>query len=231
MSNPPVSSEKMRALLGAARADGPSGASLAKIWGKVSSSVGAAGAGGAGAAKLLATGTLFGGTLTVGVAAAILFLRAAPGQAAGAATTTTEAMTATANANATTNMIPTTTETITATETMSPTATSDSTSANSSPANLRSPFVPSAAARVRPDPDPLAREASLVADARSALARNAPGAALRAVRATRVIAHRQLIPEELSVEAQALRTLGRAKEADAIEAVLRSRYPESALAR
>jgi hypothetical protein len=108
---------------------------------------------------------------------------------------------------------------------------SESTSVNSPPANLQSPFVPSAAARVRPDPDPLAREASLVADARNALARNAPHAALRAVRATRAIAHRQLIPEELSVEAQALRALGRTHEADAIEAVLRSRYPESALAR
>ena len=238
MSDLRGSSEKMRELLGAARADGPLAASRSKIWAKVSNSVGAVsagGAGGAGAAKLLATGTLFGGTLTVGVTAAVLFLRAAPGQAASAATTMTAAMIATATAimtpTPTPTLIPTPTETMTATETVSPSAISESTRVNSPPANLRSPFVPSAAAGVRPDPDPLAREASLVADARNALARDAPLAALRAVRATRAIAHRQLIPEELSVEAQALRVLGRTHEADAIEAVLRSRYPESALAR
>jgi hypothetical protein len=226
MSTPRLSSERMRTLLGAARTDAPSPATRSKIWGKVSGSVGAptaAGAGGAGAAKLLATGTLFGGALTVGLAAAVLFLRAAPGQAASALTTTT-AYTAPYRSTA-------------------PSASSDSAgvinsaSASSDSAGvINSPGDPAWLLRpvpipVRPDRDPLAREAALVADARSALARNAPQAALRTIRATCAIAPRQLIPEELSVEAQALRTLGRTHEADTIEAVLRSRYPESALAR
>jgi len=217
MGSPRLSSGQMRALLGAAKADGPSAATRSKIWGKVSSSVGAAsaaGASGAGAAKLLATGTLFGGMLTVGVAAAVLFLRATPGQAAGAAITSTTASVA-----------------MSATTSMATPATSDLARADTSSANPGLPAVPSLPARVRPDQDPLAREASLVADARAALARNAPQAALRIVRATRTIAPRQLIPEELSIQAQALRVLGRTQEAGAIEAVLRSRYPESAFAR
>jgi hypothetical protein len=225
MGSPRLSSGQMRALLGAAKADGPSAATRSKIWGKVSSSVGAAsaaGASGAGAAKLLATGTLFGGMLTVGVAAAVLFLRATPGQAAGAAITSTTASVA----------MPATALMVTpATALMVTPATSDLARADTSSAKPGLPAVPSVPARVRPDQDPLAREASLVADARAALARNAPQAALRIVRATRTIAPRQLIPEELSIQAQALRVLGRTQEADAIEGVLRSRYPESAFAR
>ena len=215
MGIPRSSSERMRVLLDAGKADGPSGASRAKIWGKVSSSFGATsglGAGGAGTAKLLATGTLFGGTLTVGLAAALLVLRAAPVPNAGATTASTFAS---ASAHALT----------------SASATATSTRVYPSPPHVEMPLSRSVPARARPNQDPLAREASLVADARAALARQAPQAALRVIRATRALAPRQLIPEELSVEAQALRALGRTQEADAIEGVLRSRYPESALAR
>jgi hypothetical protein len=211
MGTPRSSSERMRVLFGAAKADGPSGASQAKIWGKVSSSLGATsglGAGGAGTAKLLATGTLFGGTLTVGLAAALLVLRAAPVPNAGATTASTFA-----SAHAFTS------------------ASATSPRVYPSAPHVEMPLSRSVPARARPNQDPLAREASLVADARAALARQAPQAALRVIRATRALAPRQLIPEELSVEAQALRALGRTQEAGAIEGVLRSRYPESALAR
>jgi hypothetical protein len=42
---------------------------------------------------------------------------------------------------------------------------------------------------------------------------------------------RQLVPEELAVEAQALRALGRERQARALDDLVRARYPESALAR
>jgi hypothetical protein len=42
---------------------------------------------------------------------------------------------------------------------------------------------------------------------------------------------RRLEPEGFAVEAQALRALGRDAEAEQVEATLRDRFPESALAR
>ena len=72
-------SHTTKALLRAARADGPGAASRAKILGGIASSTGA-GAGGAalgaaakataltGSAKLLVAGALFGSAITVGVA-------------------------------------------------------------------------------------------------------------------------------------------------------------------
>lgn len=79
--------------------------------------------------------------------------------------------------------------------------------------------------------DPLAREASLLTQARAALAQGDARAALRAVRAAMAVPGRQLVPEELSVESQALRALGRSRDADTLATELRTRYPDSALAR
>jgi hypothetical protein len=84
-------------------------------------------------------------------------------------------------------------------------------------------------ARAQPE-DPLAREASLVAAARRALSHGRPRAALATIRATHALRARQLAPEELAVEAQALRALGLSDDADAVELSLKVRYPESALA-
>ena len=75
------------------------------------------------------------------------------------------------------------------------------------------------------------REASLVAEARSALARGDAAAALRAVRAARQLPSHLLEPEELSLEAQALRALGLAAEATAVDGTLKGKYPDHALAR
>ena len=75
------------------------------------------------------------------------------------------------------------------------------------------------------------REASLVAEARSALARADAAGALRAVRLARQLPSHQLEPEELALEAQALRALGRASEATAADGALKARYPDHALAR
>jgi hypothetical protein len=79
--------------------------------------------------------------------------------------------------------------------------------------------------------DPLAREAALLTQARAALAQGDAQAALHAVRAAMAVPGRQLVPEEMSVESQALRALGRSRDADALTTELRTRYPDSALAR
>jgi DNA primase large subunit len=71
----------------------------------------------------------------------------------------------------------------------------------------------------------------LLTRARVALAKGDAASAVADLRAAEQISGRQLVPEELSMESQALRVLGRDREADARESELRSRYPESALAR
>ncbi len=76
----------------------------------------------------------------------------------------------------------------------------------------------------------LLREASLVGEARSALLRGDPQTALVSVQAARREG-RNLEPEELSIEARALRALGREPEAAQLESTLRARYPNHALAR
>jgi flagellar hook-length control protein FliK len=80
-------------------------------------------------------------------------------------------------------------------------------------------------------PSDLAEEARLVTAARSALVAGDAARALALVQATRKLGARALEPEELGLEARALRALGRADDAAATELVLRRRYPESALAR
>jgi hypothetical protein len=81
------------------------------------------------------------------------------------------------------------------------------------------------------DSNSLSLEASLITEARAALVAGDPMAALRKARAARSLPVRQLVPEELTVEAQALRALGRDGEANSIDQILRAQYPESALAR
>jgi hypothetical protein len=76
----------------------------------------------------------------------------------------------------------------------------------------------------------LAQEAFFVSQARTALTNGDPRRALQAIQAARALPSRQLVPEELTVEAQALRALGREDDANQTDAVLRARYPESALA-
>lgn len=77
----------------------------------------------------------------------------------------------------------------------------------------------------------LAEEARLVTAARSALVSGDPARALALVQATRKLGARSLEPEELGLEARALRALGRTDDAAAAELVLRRRYPDHALAR
>lgn len=81
-----------------------------------------------------------------------------------------------------------------------------------------------------PDSD-LTEEARLVTEARRALVGGDPARALAMVQATRKLGSRSMEPEELGLEARALRALGRADEAAATELVLRRRFPDHALAR
>ncbi len=102
------------------------------------------------------------------------------------------------------------------------------------PATAPAAVTPTTSLTLSLDPatfDPLAREAQLVSEARGALGRGDPRRALEAVRAARALPLHQLAPEELAVESQALRALGRASEATQVDDALRSQFPESALAR
>jgi hypothetical protein len=86
---------------------------------------------------------------------------------------------------------------------------------------------------VRPQPsvdDTLAREAGLLAQAHAALVHGEPRTALRAVRAAQALPSHALGPEELSVEAQALRALGRDGQANDVDSTLKKQFPDSALA-
>jgi hypothetical protein len=246
-------SGKTRTLLEAAKGDGPSSVTKAKIWGGVAATTAsAAGAGaggamslgtaGAGTGKLVALGALFGSAITVGLAAALVHLGFG-GPLAGPARPQAQAQASTmlaappppapappvltprgaANLGATPNGTPAPTPTPTRTLTRTPTRTTTPT---------QSPTPTPKTAKVAPlDDDALERESLLVAEARGALVRGNASAALSAVRAARAQTSHALVPEELSLEAKALRALGRTTEALDVEAVLRADYPDHALAR
>ncbi|MGO9839437.1 MAG: hypothetical protein ACLP1X_35100 [Polyangiaceae bacterium] len=234
-------SSATRAILNAAKKDGPSLAARGKVWGGVSSTVGgaAAAAGGAisaatattgamGAAKMLALGTLLGGTLSVGLAATVLYVGQAQGGAEGrlgvrAAAAAAEVGREDVSAVSTSASEPAPVSTATSVPESAPTST---------PTIAGRRATGATAPRAAHTPlDVLAREASLVANARSSLASGDPRAALQAIRDTRVLSSRQLEPEELLVEARALRALGRQDEANEADSTLKTQFPESALAR
>jgi len=77
--------------------------------------------------------------------------------------------------------------------------------------------------------DALSQEVSLVASARGALLRRDAETCLAALRAARALPVRQLEPEELGLEARALRMQGHFEEASAVESSLRARYPRHVL--
>jgi hypothetical protein len=56
-------------------------------------------------------------------------------------------------------------------------------------------------------------------------------AAIATIRAARATGSHALEPEELALEAKALRAVGRESDAASIEATLRTRFPDHALAR
>jgi hypothetical protein len=255
----------LRAMIEAARADGPSTAARANVWTGVSTMVGeaaiAGGAGGAaatgsaGAAKMLVLGTLLGGTVTIGVGVAMLFVgRApspaptvsvaapAPAEAAELAALSMPALTPNRVVEARANPAPALARTVVETSVnaapahafviASPPATrltGFETGKRPAPAHASTPSPIAAGSTL--DRDSLAHEASSLAEARRALARRDALSALQIVRDLHALPDRQLIPEELAVEAQALRGLGLDDEASQVETHLRVRFPDSVLGR
>ncbi len=248
----------LRSLIEAAKTDAPTAAARTKVWAGVSSVIGgatgaAALAGSASAAKMLVLGTLLGGALTVGVGAALLFVGAPPpldgtsvevaGRAA-AAPATRVADPARVVARAPVTHVAESTAVLESTEAPRSTLLGNP-AALSIAAPSSSATRASAALSVRPHPahavsvaapasledGALAREASLLAGARSAIGRGDAASALQMVRGLRAEPARQLIPEELAVEAQALRALGQNDDANQLDTALRTRFPDSALGR
>jgi hypothetical protein len=227
-------SRETRALLRSARTESPSPIARAQIWSgvataaKIAGGAGAAAAGGSAAvggasAKLLAWGALFGSTVTVGLA--LVALRVAPAATPGpAAQAHLEIWSAPSREGAGANESAGESAGVSAGAGAGAGASASASAGASAHAPARAPSRDAAE-------DPLMREASLVAEARSALARADAAGALRAVRLARRLPSHQLEPEELALEAQALRALGRATEATAADGALKSRYPDHALAR
>jgi hypothetical protein len=228
------SSPSMKALFEAARRDGPSTAARAKIWSGVSGAGVAAGTGtaAAGLAKMLSAGTLFGGAMTVGVAAALLYVASSKTpDMTRASLATAAAIAQPASANIA-PVVPTEEPASPSADTAIPVG--DLPSANPAPsAEEKAPRAAPARpkARVPAAYESIGREASLVSTAQAALVRGDGAAALRAIKAASALPGRQLEPEELAVRAQALRLLGKNHEADATDAKLKSAYPLSALVR
>jgi hypothetical protein len=233
-----------RALLRAAKADAPSAAARAKVWSNLGTVGGAAGAGaaataaGAGgslapagvatstavATKMLALGTLLGGTITVGLAAALLRIGPAPTDVPPPSSAPLAAYAPAAYAP------PPPTAAVSAPVVAS--APSPVAVSVSAPPAAGAHHVPGPPAHIVPtSDDTLAREAAFVAEARGALVRGDPQGALRSIHAARQLPSHQLGPEELAVEAQVFRALGREDEAREADSTLKKQFPESALAR
>jgi hypothetical protein len=224
-------------LLAAAKADIPSATARANVWAGVSGAIGGAGiagasasnatasvvtSGGASATKVLAIAGLFGGTLAVGLAAALLKIGSVPAPLPHT-TTGPPAMVRAAIAAAGPELMPT------STGNEMPNANAAFARGAAPPTNRTR--VPSRPGKPSAPEGALAREASLVDEARSALVHGDPRSALSAIREARALPSHQLVPEELAVEEQAFRAIGQSDEANGIDVQLRLQYPESALAR
>ena len=237
----------LRSLIEAAKADAPTAAARSKVWAGVSGAIAeaaaatgvAALAGSTSAMKMLAIGTLLGGTLTVGIGAALLFVGPPPqlhGTTAAAATAV-RAMATTRRSES--PAISASSDVHGGAPILEPSAGSNAASARAATGRSvkassghAATTVTAAHAVSRDDrDDALAREASLLASARSALSRSDALSALQMVRSLRALPAAQLMPEELAVEAQALRALGLSSDADQVDATLRTRFPDSVLGR
>jgi hypothetical protein len=250
------SSPDLRSLFAAAKGDAPSAAARTKVWGGVSQTLGVAASGGTagiagvGAAKMLVVGALLGGAVSAGIAATAIYLRSVPATGDGALDRV--AAIHESFEPATPRFVPASGPDV-AVQAADPRRGSSGALAAASPAVpvSYSPAAPptrpahgrgsgfrvvgvrpaTGGGTSSPGGDDLAREAALLSSARSALAAGDATSALRALRATTSIHDRQLVPEGLTLEAQALHALGRDAEASAVEARIKALYPESALAR
>lgn len=266
-------SPSTRALLDAAKHDGPSREKRAAMWTGItgglvtqtppqikpqssgasgSTTAATKGAFWAGASmKGAFIGALFGSAISIGVATFMLRAKTEPA-APPPSPAAQLAAAPSPNANAGTNATPSTTQNAqgsSATTSIELPATNDTNSQSTgnsagSPASQNAQgandssrsTVASKPSRsthaAKKDPvsnespdDMLSREVALVAEARRELLTGDAAAALKSVRAARSLEARQLEPEEMSLEARALRQLGRDAEAERVEAQLRTMYP------
>ena len=219
MSNPSL----MRDLLAAAREEGPDVVERDAVWQKVAATTIGAGATTAVAApaaklaitKLLAIGGLIGAAGTaLGVVVALNLGQSAAPKHATIAAAGNDMASATARALA--PPAPTVAE-------------PDTIELGDTPAPHKAKVAPPASAR--DTASQLAEEARLVTEARTALLAGDANRALTLVRLTHKLSARALEPEELVLEARALRALGDADGAAATELRLRQRFPAHSAAR
>jgi hypothetical protein len=224
--------ERMQHLFEAARQDGPSQEARVAMWVGIetaSLSVGAA-SGGASAAiaaktaiasSKLVLGVILGASLTVGIAGAI---------AVG--------MVSTQNARPSAQAVAVAPRSLGRVEPVAPTAASDpSVIAGhvSTPIDIELPASKAEKEPVRTatttlsEHDRLAREARAVNEARGALHRGEPEVALGIVRAARSQHGARLVPEEMTVEAQALRAMGDEAGAQRVLQELATKFPNGEL--
>ena len=211
-----------RALLRAAREDAPSAARRSQMWSGVAVKAAGGAALGAGAAsaskaaaagtaKLFVMGALLGSAVTVGLAAMVLHvttphLRPDPTVISRADDAQDQG------------------------ERLAPATRAPAAAALDDVAPA-SPHAKHVAGHARSIEDSLAREAELVAEARGAVVRGQPEAALSAIHAAQALPGHALEPEELSIEVRALRAMGELDAANAADARLRAKFPDHALAR
>jgi hypothetical protein len=243
-------SPRLESLFAAARDDAPSRAVQDGVWARVAAkTVATAGAGAAGAAgaaattgakaagaallppaaKLLVVGAALGATVA-GASFVVLGPAGPPRSASPPVVSANAARPTHAAASRGRDDPPPAFELPPATESL-PSSASPSPSASAS-----APPPVAAVGSLRPatvaaeDPSALAEEARLVTEARRALVSGDPERALVWIRRTRGLSTRALEPEELALEARALRALGRTDEARATDEALRRRFPGHALA-
>jgi len=238
-----------RALLQAARSDGPGAAARVKMWTTVSTATGIAAAAQAGgvagstvaaasSAKLVLAGALFGSALTVGIALAVVRV-VSGGPALGATTLeapSAEVGHAVAGDRASESRrdepppIPIGFSTLGIPQGLPSVGVEKTAGIDGAPGSARprrDPGGASAAVRAAAE-DSLWREESLILEARGALRRGNPEAALASLDAAHRVGSHQMEPEELSVRAKTLRALGRDAEADEVSSLLKARYPDQA---
>lgn len=229
-----MSDTRMKDLFELARDDGPSEASRDAMWAGIqtttlgaSVNVGVAAAKGAGlASSKLALGIALGASMTVGIAATVLALARTPDQASHVISATPRELDREEGAELRVDR---------RVEAVRPPIVVTGHIGGDNTVELKD--VPQAQTQGRTgtttlsEHDRLAREARMVSEARGALHRGDADTALRIVRAARATQGARLVPEELTVEAQALRALGDEAGAKRAEADLAGKFPETAIQR
>jgi hypothetical protein len=228
-------SERARDLFAAAKLDGPSEGARDAMWAGIHGST----AGGASVAALKATGMAssklalgiaLGATLTVGIAATLVVLMRPATLATHGSERIGAVPRALEHSQAKTDEAP---APIVITGRVAPVELD--TQQRQPPAIIAQTRTGTTTAGLSPQAGPLtehdrlAREARMVSEARGALRRGEPDTALRIVRAARSQAGARMLPEELTVEAQALRAMGDETGAQHAEAELAGKFPEQSI--